>query len=174
MVVGLVGMLPIALGMIIFGDSGQSTSPSTYIQDAEAKVAKNPKSIAALVTLAAQYKNAGRNKDAEDTLKRAADIGPKNITDLRLLFGGYASDTAKQTEIISAFTKSHPNNADGWMLAGTTSSAAGDVLGARLAYQRVIAIAGAGSTLGQSAKAGIDQLATQTPGQIVPTTPTTP
>jgi predicted Zn-dependent protease len=174
MVIGLVGVLPIMLGVIIFGDSGQGATPSTLIQDAEAKVAKNPKDIASLVALAAQYKNAGRNKDAEDTLEKAADIGPKNVTELRMLFGGYAADTAKQTAIVTAFTKSHPKDADGWMLAGTTSAAAGDTLGARLAYQRVIALAGATSVLGKSAQAGIEQLATQTQGQIDPTAPATP
>jgi cytochrome c-type biogenesis protein CcmH/NrfG len=174
MVIGLVGVLPIMLGVIIFGDSGQAASQSTLIEDAEAKVAKNPKDIAALVTLAAQYKNAGRNKDAEDTLDKAAAINPSNITELRMLFGAYAADTAKQTKIITAFTKSHPKNADGWMLAGTTSAAAGDLLGARLAYQRVIALAGAKSTLGQSAQAGIDQLAAQGQAQLEPTTPATP
>ena len=67
-----------------------------------------------------------------------------------------------------------PKDADGWMLAGTTSAAAGDTLGARLAYQRVIALAGATSVLGKSAQAGIEQLATQTQGQIDPTAPATP
>ncbi len=173
MVIGLVGVLPIALGMIIFGGDGQSATPSSLVKDAEAKVAKNPTDISALVSLSAQYKSVGRNKDAADTLKKAVTIGPKTVDELRLIVGAYGTDTAKQSEVIKAFTKTHPKSAEGWLLAGTVASNTGDTLGARLAYQKVLDLANASSSLGKSAQAGLDQLAAQTATQIVPTTPTT-
>lgn len=173
MVVGLVGVLPIALGMIIFSDDGQQASATTLIQDAEARVAKNPRDVIALVALAAQYQSAGRNKESADTLAKAADIGPSNIDTLRTLVGAYGSDTGRQAEIIKAYLKTHQRDAQAWLLSGTVAANTGDVLGARLAYQRVLSLVKPDSATGQSAQAGLDSLQSITPDQIVPTTPTT-
>lgn len=172
MVIGLVGVLPIALGMIIFGGDGQA-STGTLIEDAEAKVRDNPRDIAALVALAAQYRADGRNGDAETTLDTAVAIGPADIDDLRTLVGAFGADSTQQSAIITKYVKKRPKDAQAWLLAGTIAANTGDVLGARLAYQRVLTLVDPDSATGATAQAGLDGLATTPTGAIVPTTPGT-
>lgn len=173
MIVGLVGVLPIALGVIIFSDNGQ-TNPNTTLKDAEAKVAKNPKDITSLVSLSAQYRAAGRPKDALDTLQKAIDLGPKTTNELRIVVGALGSDSAKQLTVLRTFTKAYPKNPDGWYQYGLIAANTGDTLGARLAYQKVLAIVPASSPLTAQANAGLEALAQSAPTNITPTTPSSP
>ncbi len=174
MVVGLVGVLPIALGLIIFGGNSPQDTAGQLIKDAEAKVAANPANITALVDLATQYQSNGRAKDASDTLDKAIAAGPKNIDDLRVLAGALGNDQRKQIAVLKAYTKKFPKDGEGWYAYGTTAAGAGETLTARLALQKALDLAKPGSQLAQNAKTALANVNTVDTTQIVPTTPTTP
>lgn len=171
MVVGLVGVLPVALGVILFGGGGDHNSPEQLLKDAEAKVAANPKDISALVQLASQYQSQNRPKDAADTLDRAVAAGPRTTNELRLLVGALAGEKSKQLGVLKTYTKANPKDAEAWLTYATTAAVSAETLTARLAYQRVLALTKPGDELHTNATDGLAALEAQSAPQVVPTTP---
>jgi len=160
MVIGLVGVLPIMLGYIIFGGGDTAQSAEGLVQEAENRVAENPRDLSLLVALSAQYQSVGRNREAEETLERAATLGAKTGDDLRILVAAFNAEPTRQAAIAAAFTKKYPRNVDGWLTSANIAAQTGDTLTARLAYQKVLDLAEPGSPEAQSAQAGLDALQT--------------
>lgn len=167
---GFVGVLPVVLGLLLFGgnDSGQNR----LIKDAEAQVAKNPADVTALVDLATRYKSDGRNADAEATLDKAVAAGARNYTELAPLVSALADTPTKQLAAIEKFTTTHPKDADGWLIYGQVAEQNNQTVKARLAYGRALQNAAPGTPVATNAQTAIQRLSTQTtPTGVTATTP---
>jgi cytochrome c-type biogenesis protein CcmH/NrfG len=173
--VAFVGVLPVVLGLVVFGGGAQDAS-GQLIDDAKQRVEENPTSVRALVDLAAQYRAAGEPQDATTTLQRALALGPKTREDLQALIGGLSEQPALQLQVLQTYTKSHPKDGEAFFTYGATAEQLQQVLVARLAYQRAAQVAPKGSTLSQNAQAALTRLrdAPVTPTPTVSTTPTAP
>ncbi len=168
--VAFVGVLPVVLGLVVFG-GGSASQTEQVLKDAESRVKASPNSIEALVTLAGQYRGAGRQQDEVVTLQKAIAVGPKDNQELQLLLGGLAQQVGQRLQVLQAYTKSHPKDAEAFLTYGQTAETASQTLVARLAYQRALQLAPKGSTFRQNAQTGLDRLK-NTPAAPTPTVPT--
>ncbi len=166
-----VGVLPVVLGLLIFGNNDAS-GQTELIKEAENKVAKNPQDVAALVELASRYRASNRNTDAETTLDKAVAVGAKTYDELTPLVGALADTPPKQMTVLEQYTKAHPKDAEGWALYGTIAEQSSQTVKARLAYGRALQTAPPGSQVRANAEAAITRLSTQTtPTGVTATTP---
>ncbi len=163
-----VGVLPVVLGLVVFG--GSESQSEQVLNDAENRVKASPDSLEALVNLAAQYRGVGRQQDETVTLQKAVAVGPKNNQELQLLLGGLGQQTGQRLQVLQTYTKSHPKDADAFLTYGQTAETVNQVLIARLAYQRALQLAPKGSTLRQNAQTALDRLKS-TPAAPTPTVP---
>lgn len=168
--VAFVGVLPVVLGLVVFGGGSESQSEQA-LNAAESRVKATPDSIEALVALAALYRGANRPQDETVTLQRAIGVGVKNNEELQLLLGGLAQQVGQRLQVLQTYTKSHPKDAEAFLTYGQTSETANQVLTARLAYQQAVQLAPKGSTLRQNAQTALDRLKA-TPSAPTPTAPT--
>lgn len=168
--VAFVGVLPVVLGLVVFGGGSDSQSEQV-LKDAENRVKAAPNSIEALVTLAAQYRGAGRQQEEAVTLQKAIAVAPKNNQELQLLLGGLAQQVGQRLQVLQAYTKTHPKDADAFLTYGQTAETTSQTLVARLAYQRALQLAPKGSSVRQNAQTGLDRLK-NTPAAPTPTVPT--
>jgi hypothetical protein len=167
--VAFVGVLPIVLGLVVFG--GGSDSPNTQLlKDAEARVASSPKDLEALVTLAALYRGANRQQDETATLQKAIAVGAMNNDELQVLLGGLSQQVGQRLQVLEKYTKANPKDADAFLTYGQTAEQAGQLLTARLAYQRAVETAPKDSTTRQNAETALERLKNAPP----PETPTVP
>lgn len=167
--VAFVGVLPVVLGLVVFG-GGSDSQTQQILEDAESRVKTAPNSIEALVTLAALYRGAGRQQDEAVTLQKAVAVGAKDNQELQILLGGLAQQVGPRLQVLQAYTKSHPKDADAFLTYGQTAETANQTLVARLSYQRALQLALKGSTLRQNAQTGLDRLR-NTPAAPTPTVP---
>ena len=79
--VAFVGVLPIVLGLIIWGDN-DPTGQGQIVKEAEDRVNANPNDVEALVELSLRYRNANRAADAARTLQRAIAVPPAPADEL--------------------------------------------------------------------------------------------
>jgi cytochrome c-type biogenesis protein CcmH/NrfG len=182
--VGFVGVLPVVLGLVVFGDSGGGANNQIeqLVRDAERKVQQSPNQVVPLVELAAQYRAADRPQDELATLQKAIAIGPKTGEELQSLVSGLAQQPALQIQVLTAYAKKNPKDADAWFLYGATAERTGQVVAARLAYQNAAKYAPKGSTLAENAQTAFERMKNtplpQTPAQggttTTPATPATP
>lgn len=170
--VGFVGVLPVVLGLVVFG-GGSSNGTGQLVKDAENRVKAAPDDVTALVDLAAQYRAAGRTQDAAVQLQKAIGVGAKTSSDLQALVSGLADNPAEQLQVLQTYTKAHPKDADAFFTYGSTAEGAGQILTARLAYQKAFQAAGKDSTLRQNARLALDRLK-NAPVPTAPSLPTTP
>lgn len=168
--VAFVGVLPIVLGLVVFG-GGSGSQTQQVLKDAENRVKTSPNDIEALVNLAAQYRGAGRAQDEAVTLQKAIGVGAKNSEQLQLLLGGLGQQVGQRLQVLQTYTKAHPNDADAFLTYGQSAEAANQILTARLAYQRALQLAPKGSTLRQNAQTALNRLK-NTPVAPTPTVPT--
>ena len=168
---GFVGVLPIVLGLVVFGGGGTGSQTQQVLKDAENRVKATPDSIDALVALAALYRGANRTQDEAVTLQKAMGVGAKNNNELQLLLGGLSQLVGQRLQVLQTYTKAHPRDADAFLTYGQTAETANQTLTARLAYQRALQLAPKGSTLSQNAKIALDRLKA-TPATPTPTVPT--
>ncbi len=168
--VAFVGVLPIVLGLVVFG-GGTDSATEQVLKDAEARVKAAPNDIEALVTLAAQYRGAGRTQDEAVTLQKAIAAGPKDTQELQLLLGSLAQQVGQRLQVLQTYTKANPKDAEAFLTYGQTAETAGQTTIGRLAYQRAVQLAPKGSTLRQNAQTGLDRLK-NTPAAPTPTAPT--
>ena len=167
--VAFVGVLPVVLGLILFGDH-DTTGQGQIVKEAEAKVNADPANVQALVDLARQYRAANRSADAETTLQRAIDAPPKTVADLEAVVYALADTPQKQFVVLKRFTGSHPANAAGWMLYGQIAEQQTQALQARLAYGRALATAGADKSIRADARSALERISTmQTATTLTPT-----
>ena len=180
--VAFVGVLPIVLGLVVFG-GGSDSQTVQVLKDAENRVKAAPNSIEALVTLAVQYRAAGRPQDEAVTLQKAIAVGPKDNQELQLLLGGLAQQVGQRLQVLQAYTKTHPKDAEAFLTYGQTAETASQPLVARLAYQRALQNAPKDSSVRQNAQTGLDRIkntppaptpTVPTPTQTGPVTPATP
>lgn len=173
--VGFVGVLPVVLALVVFGGGGQDPT-GQLINDAKKRVEENPTSVRALIDLAAQYRAAGKPQEVTATLQRAVALGPKTKDDLQALTGGLSDQPAAQLQVLQAYTKTHPRDADAFFTYGATAEGLQQVVIARLAYQRSFQLAPKGSTLRENALSALNRLkdAPVAPTPTAPTTPSTP
>jgi tetratricopeptide (TPR) repeat protein len=169
--VGFVGVLPIVLGLVVFGGGGVNDQNAQVVKDAEKRVAAAPNDLEALVNLAVLYRSANRTQDEAVTLQKAIGVGAKNNGELQILLGGLSQQVGQRLQVLQTYTKAHPKDADAFLTYGQTAEQAGQVLTARLAYQRSVATAKKGSTVAQNAQTGLDRLK-DTPAPETPTVPT--
>jgi len=169
---GFVGVLPIVLGLLLFGDNDAS-GQTELIKEAEQKVAANPGDSAALVELATRYRSADRNRDAEATLDKAVAAGAKNYNELTPLVAALADTPQKQLTVLETYTKARPKDAEGWLLYGTIAEQNNQTVKARLAFGRALQNAPPSSPTRASAQAGIQRVSTATTptGGVTATTP---
>ena len=170
--VAFVGVLPVVLGLVVFGGGSQDAT-GQLIDDAKKRVEQNPASVRALVDLAAQYRAAGKPQDASATLQKALALGPKTKDDLQALTGGFSGQPALQLQVLQTYTKAHPKDAEAFFSYGATAEQVQQVLVARLAYQRAVELAPKGSSMRENAQAALTRLK-DTPVAPTPTNPTTP
>ncbi len=168
--VAFVGVLPIVLGLVVFG-GGSGSQTQQVLKDAENRVKTSPNDIEALVNLAAQYRGAGRAQDEAVTLQKAIGVGAKNSEQLQLLLGGLGQQVGQRLQVLQTYTKAHPKDADAFLTYGQSAEAANQILTARLAYQRALQLAPKGSTLRQNAQTALNRLK-NTPVAPTPTVPT--
>ena len=168
---GFVGVLPIVLGLVVFGGGGTGSQTQQVLKDAENRVKATPDSIDALVALAGLYRGANRTQDEAVTLQKAMGVGAKNNNELQLLLGGLSQLVGQRLQVLQTYTKAHPKDADAFLTYGQTAETANQTLTARLAYQRALQLAPKGSTLSQNAKIALDRLKA-TPATPTPTVPT--
>lgn len=173
--VGFVGVLPVVLLLVVFG-GGSSDASGQLVKDAETRVAQDPTNVRLLVDLAAQYRAANKPQETAATLKRALVIGPKTKDDLQALIGGLADQPAAQLQVLQIYTKAHPRDADAFFTYGSTAEGLGQVLVARLAYQKALQLGPKGSSLRDNAQSALNRLkdAPVTPTPSLPATPATP
>lgn len=170
--VAFVGVLPVVLGLVVFG-GGASNPNEQLVSEAEARVEAAPNDLAALVDLAAQYRAADRAQDASLTLQKAIAVGASTNGELQILVGGLSGSPGQQLQVLQVYTKKYPKDADAFFTYGQTAESAGQLLTARLAYQRAAQVAAKGSTLRQNAQAALERLK-NTPVPETPATPATP
>ena len=168
---GFVGVLPIVLGLVVFGGGGSGSQTQQVLKDAENRVKATPDSIDALVSLAALYRGANRTQDEAVTLQKAMGVGVKNNDELQLLLGGLAQQVGQRLQVLQTYTKAHPKDADAFLTYGQTAETVGQTTTARLAYQRAQQLAPKGSTLRQNATTALDRLKA-TPAAPTPVAPT--
>lgn len=173
--VAFVGVLPVVLGLVVFGGGSQDAS-SQLIDDAKQRVEENPTSVRALVDLAAQYRAAGEPQDASTTLQKALALGPKTNDDLQALIAGFSEQPAVQLQVLRAYTTAHPKDGEAFFTYGATAEQLQQAVVARLAYQRAVQVAPKGSTLRENAQAALTRLraAPVAPTPTVSTTPSSP
>ncbi len=169
--VAFVGVLPIVLGLIIFGDNDPS-GQGQIVQEAEDRVNANPNDVEALVELGLRYRAADRAADADRTLQRAIDVPPTTAEELESLVNALADTPRRQFAVLDAFTTANPRNARAWLVYGRVAEQQTQGLRARLAYSRALANAGADQEVRRLAQQGIQRVATMAT-QAVPT-PTAP
>ena len=168
--VAFVGVLPIVLGLVVFG-GGSDSQTEQALKDAESRIKATPNSIEALITLAALYRGANRQQDETVALQKAVAVGAKDNEELQLLLGGLAQQVGQRLQVLQTYTKAHPQDADAFLTYGQTAETANQILTARLAYQRALQLAPKGSTLRQNAQTSLDRLKA-TPAAPTPTVPT--
>lgn len=173
--VAFVGVLPIVLGLVVFGGGSQDAT-GQLINNAKQRVEQNPTSVRALVDLAAQYRAAGKSQEATVALQKAVALGPKTKDDLQALTRGLSEQPALQIQVLQTYTKTHPKDADAFFTYGSTAEQLQQVLVARLAYQRAVEVAPKGSALRENAQTALTRLkdAPVTPTPTVSTTPSVP
>lgn len=167
--VAFVGVLPVVLGLVVFGDSGGGQS-GQLIKDAENRVKAAPNDLDALVSLAVQYRAAGRPQDETATLQKAITVGAKNNDDLQILLGGLAQQPGQRLEVLKTYTKANPKDGDAFLTYGQTAEQVGQLVTARLAYQQALKLAPKDSTLQQNAETSLERLKS-TPAAPTPTEP---
>jgi cytochrome c-type biogenesis protein CcmH/NrfG len=173
--VAFVGVLPVVLGLVVFGGGSQDAT-SQLIDDAKKRVEQDPTNVRALVDLAAQYRAAGKPQDATATLQKALALGPKTKDDLQALIGGFSEQPALQIQVLQTYTKTHPKDGEAFFTYGATAEQLQQVLVARLAYQRAVQVAPKGSSVRENAQAALTRLkdAPVTPTPTVSTAPSVP
>lgn len=182
--VAFVGVLPIVLGLVVFGDSsgGANDQIGQLVRDAEAKVQRSPNQVVPLVELAGQYRAAGRPQDELATLQKAIAAGPKDSDEVQTLVSGLSQQPALQLQVLSDYTKKNPKDPDAWFLYGATAERTGQIVASRLAYQNAVKYAPKDSTLRENAQAAFERLKNTpvpdtpaaTPTTTGPATPATP
>jgi cytochrome c-type biogenesis protein CcmH/NrfG len=168
---GFVGVLPIVLGLVVFGGGGSGSQTQQVLKDAENRVKATPDNIDALVSLAALYRGANKTQQETLTLQKAMGVGAKNNDELQLLLGGLAQQVGQRLQVLQSYTKAHPKDADAFLTYGQTAETVGQTTTARLAYQRAQQLAPKGSTLRQNATTALDRLKA-TPAAPTPVAPT--
>ena len=168
---GFVGVLPIVLGLVVFGGGGTGSQTQQVLKDAENRVKATPDSIDALVALAALYRGANRTQDEAVTLQKAMGVGAKNNNELQLLLGGLSQLVGQRLQVLQTYTKAHPADADAFLTYGQTAESVNETLIARLSYQRALQLAPKGSALRQNAQTALARLKA-TPATPTPTVPT--
>ena len=168
---GFVGVLPIVLGLVVFGGGGSGSQTQQVLKDAENRVKATPDSIDALVTLAGLYRGANRTQDEAVTLQKAMGVGAKNNNELQLLLGGLSQLVGQRLQVLQTYTKAHPADADAFLTYGQTAESVNETLIARLSYQRALQLAPKGSALRQNAQTALARLKA-TPATPTPTVPT--
>lgn len=166
-----VGVLPVVLGIIIFGDN-DPTGQEQVISDAESRLKTNPNDIQAMVDLSIAYRNSNRIADADRAIQQAIDLPPKTVRDAETVAYALADTPQKQLNVMKTFTSSHPKNAEGWLILGRLAEQQSQALQARLAYGRALSTAGANKEFRQEAQEAIERVATM--GTSTGLTPTTP
>ena len=121
---GFVGVLPIVLGLVVFGGGGSGSQTQQVLKDAENRVKATPDSIDALVALAALYRGANRTQDEAVTLQKAIGVGAKNNDELQLLLGGLSQQVGQRLQVLQTYTKAHPKDADAFLTYGQTAETA--------------------------------------------------
>lgn len=169
--VAFVGVLPIVLGLIIWGDN-DPTGQGQIVKEAEDRVNANPNDVEALVELSLRYRNANRAADADRTLQRAIDVPPATADELESVVNALADTPQRQFAVLDTFTKANPKDGAAWLIYGRIAEQQTQGLRARLAFSRALANAGADQGLRQEAQQGIQRVATMAT-QSVPT-PTAP
>ena len=105
---GFVGVLPIVLGLVVFGGGGSGSQTQQVLKDAENRVKATPDSIDALVSLAALYRGANRTQDEAVTLQKAMGVGVKNNDELQLLLGGLAQQVGQRLQVLQDLHQGAP------------------------------------------------------------------
>ncbi len=176
--VAFVGVLPIVLGLVVFGGGGSGDPQQQLVEDAERRVQAAPNQVVPLVELAAAYRAAGRPQDEATALQKAIAAGPDDNNELQALVGGLSQQPAQQLQVLAAYTKAHPKDADAFFTYGAAAERAGQTLAARLAYQQAVKTSRPGSTLRENATTALERLRNAppptTPQQTIPQTPATP
>lgn len=179
--IAIIGALPVIGGVLIFGggSSGPNDALNQAVKDAEAKAQASPQDVTALVDLAIQYRAAERTQDAAATMQKAVALGAKNSEELSTLITGLSDNPALQLQVLQAYTKTHPKDGDAFFTYGSTAERVGQIVTARLAYQRALKLAAPGSLLAQNAKQALARAkATPVPtapqATVTQTTPATP
>ena len=167
---GFVGVLPIVLGLVVFGGGGTGSQTQKVLKDAENRVIATPNNIDALVSLAVLYRSANRAQDEAVTLQKAIGVGARNNGELQVLLGGLAQQVGQRLQVLQTYTKAYPKDADAFLTYGQTAETANQALTARLAYQRALQLAPKRSALSQNAKIALDRLKA-TPAAPTPRVP---
>ena len=170
--VAFVGVLPVVLGLVVFGGGSQDAT-SQLIDNAKKRVEQDPTSVSALVDLAVQYRAAGKPQDANATLQKALALGPKTRDDLQALNGAFSEQPALKLQVLQTYTRAHPKDAEAFFDYGAAAEQVQQVIVARLAYQRAVELAPKGSSLRGNAQSALTRLK-DTPVAPTPTVSTTP
>ncbi len=173
--VAFVGVLPVVLGLVVFGGGSQDAT-SQLIDNAKKRVEQDPTSVSALVDLAVQYRAADKPQDANATLQKALALGPKTRDDLQALAGAFSEQPALKLQVLQTYTKAHPKDADAFFDYGAAAEQVQQVVLARLAYQRAVELAPKGSSLRGNAQTSLTRLKDTpvAPTATVSTPPSTP
>ncbi len=136
------GVIIVVLGLIFFGGGG--TSPAEQVlNDAQARVEREPQNPDAWEALASAYSGDEQPQQAIDAAERAVALAPRQLSRVQTLVslqvrGG---DLPAAVETLQTFTEAQPRNAEAFLQLGQIAAQAGRTDLARLAYQRFLQLA---------------------------------
>lgn len=140
--VAFLGVIFIVLGLIFFGGSG-GTAADQALDDAKARIEREPRSDDAWAELASAYRGNEQIPEAIGAARKALSFAPRSfrrtqdLISLQLEQG----DTAGAIDVLNDFTAKNPKSAEAFLQLGQLAEEAGRKPLAQLSYQTYLRLA---------------------------------
>lgn len=135
------GVIFVVLGLIVFG--GGSSPQGDLLDDARARVQREPNSAEAYDDLASAYAANERLTEAVDAAEKAVELEPASYQRIQTLISiqirAGQADAAVNT--LQDFTRENPQHAEAFLQLGQLAEQTGRTDLAGLAYQRYVTLA---------------------------------
>lgn len=135
------GVIFVVLGLIVFG--GGSSPQGDLLDDARARVEREPNSADAYDDLASAYAANDRLNEAVDAAEKAVELEPASYQRITTLISIQirAGQTGAAITTLQDFTRDNPEHAEAFLQLGQLAEGAGREDLAGLAYQRFVTLA---------------------------------
>lgn len=133
------GVIIVVLGLIFFGGGGPSATEQV-LDEAKARVEREPRNPDAWEELASAYSGNEQPAEAVDAAERAVSLAPRDFRRIQTLVAlkVRGSDTAGAIATLQTFTQDNPRESEAFLQLGQLAENAGRTDLARLSYQRFL------------------------------------